>query len=199
MKHQAKPHFPQCSPGALAYLARQSVTVSGVSVTQSELAEALGVSTRTIERWAAAGMPVLEQRAAQGRPRYNLAQCRKWAAERPTQGRHKPARAKGTPELGPRALEDPEKVELTPAERLTKARATDLEIKLHQRRGNILTKSEVETEWTRQGRAVRAAMLEVPAEVAIRYPGVEGLEDTCRHLIIDAMKHLAAGYKARQA
>ena len=42
-------------------------------------------------------------------------------------------------------------------------------------------------------------MLEVPAAVAIRYPGVEGLEDTCRHLIIDAMKHLAAGYKARQA
>ena len=41
-------------------------------------------------------------------------------------------------------------------------------------------------------------MLEVPAAVAIRYPGVEGLEDTCRHLIIDAMKHLAAGYKARQ-
>ena len=32
-------------------------------------------------------------------------------------------------------------------------------------------------------------MLEVPAAVAIRYPGVEGLEDTCRHLIIDAMKH----------
>ena len=76
-----------------------------MSVTQSELADALGVSTRTIERWAAAGMPVLEQRAAQGRPRYNLAQCRKWAAERPTQGRHKPARAKGAPELGPRALE----------------------------------------------------------------------------------------------
>ena len=106
---------------------------------------------------------------------------------------------RGAPELGLRALEDPEKVELTPAERLTKARATNLEIKLHQRRGNILTKSEVETEWTRQGRAVRAAMLEVPAAVAIRYPGVEGLEDTCRHLIIDAMKHLAAGYKARQA
>ena len=42
-------------------------------------------------------------------------------------------------------------------------------------------------------------MLEVPAAVAIRYPGVEGLEDTCRYLIIDAMKHLAAGYKARQA
>ena len=124
-------------------------------------------------------------------------------ASGPPNARHKgdtSRRARrGAPELGLRALEDPEKVELTPAERLTKARATNLEIKLHQRRGNILTKSEVETEWTRQGRAVRAAMLEVPAAVAIRYPGVEGLEDTCRHLIIDAMKHLAAGYKARQA
>ena len=148
---------PKSSPGALANLARQSVKVSGVSVTQSELADALGVSTRTIERWAAAGMPVLEQRAAQGRPRYNLAQCRKWAAERPTQGRHKPARAKGAPELGPRALEDPEKVELTPAERLTKARATNLEIKLHQRRGNILTKSGDRREGTPQWRRIRAA------------------------------------------
>ena len=45
---------PKSSPGALANLARQSVKVSGVSVTQSELADALGVSTRTIERWAAA-------------------------------------------------------------------------------------------------------------------------------------------------
>ena len=179
-------------------------------VTQTELAKALGVSTRTLERWARAGMPVLAQRAAYGRPRYDIAACRKWAAERPTQGRRNPTRPTsetpdtpntrhGPPALGPRALEDADKRELTPAERLAKARATDLEIKLHQRRGNILTKSEVETEWTRQGRAVRAAMLEVPAEVAIRYPGVEGLEDTCRHLIIDAMKHLAAAYKARQA
>ena len=89
---------PKSSPGVLANLARQSVKVSGVSVTQSELADALGVSTRTIERWAAAGMPVLEQRAAQGRPRYNLAQCRKWAAERPTQGRHKRAPRSSAPE-----------------------------------------------------------------------------------------------------
>ena len=98
---------PKSSPGALANLARQSVKVSGVSVTQSELADALGVSTRTIERWAAAGMPVLEQRAAQGRPRYNLAQCRKWAAERPTQGRHKPARAKGRPGARPPSARGP--------------------------------------------------------------------------------------------
>ena len=65
---------------------------------------------------------------------------------------------------------------LTPAERLAKAKATAIEIRLHQRKGDILSKAEVETEWTRQGRAVRAAMLEVPAAVAIRYPGVEGLE-----------------------
>ena len=88
---------------------------------------------------------------------------------------------------------------LTPAERLAQAKATAIEIGLHQRKGDILSKAEVETEWTRQGRAVRAAMLEVPAAVAIRYPGVEGLEDTCRHLIVDTMKRLAAGYKARQA
>ena len=67
--------------------------VSGVSVTQSELAEALGVSARTIERWAAAGMPMLAKKAPRDRARYNLAQCRKWAAERPTQGRRNPTRS----------------------------------------------------------------------------------------------------------
>ena len=171
-----------------------------MSVTKSELAEALGVSTRTIERWAAGRNA---RARATGSSRAAALQPRPMSQVGPPNARHKgdtSRRARrGAPELGLRALEDPEKVELTPAERLTKARATNLEIKLHQRRGNILTKSEVETEWTRQGRAVRAAMLEVPAAVAIRYPGVEGLEDTCRHLIIDAMKHLAAGYKARQA
>ena len=166
-----------------------------MSVTQTELAKALGVSTRTLERWARAGMPVLAQRAAYGRPRYDIAACRKWAADQPTQGRRHPTRP--TPDTPDTRHAKPDK--LTPAERLAKAKATAIEIGLHQRKGDILSKAEVETEWTRQGRAVRAAMLEVPAAVAIRYPGVEGLEDTCRHLIVDAMKRLAAGYKARQA
>ena len=126
-------------------------------------------------------------------------------------------RRRGTPAVEPRAVSSPDPLTRHQAagggdksgrqagaaqhgdHERSKLLQADLEIKLHQRRGNILTKSEVETEWTRQGRAVRAAMLEVPAAVAIRYPGVEGLEDTCRHLIIDAMKHLAAGYKTRQA
>ena len=110
-------------------------------VTQTELAKALGVSTRTLERWARAGMPVLAQRAAYGRPRYDIAVCRKWAADQPTQGRRNPTRP--TPDT------------LNP------------------------TSSRLPS--------------------AIRYPGVEGLEDTCRHLIVDALKRLAAGYKARQA
>ena len=111
-------------------------------VTQSELAKALGASTRTLDRWARAGMPVLEERGARKRLRYNLVACREWASSRPTQGRHPTQDKARPPVLGP----------LTPAERLATARATDLEIKLHQRRGNLLTKSEVEAEWTRQGR-----------------------------------------------
>ena len=45
----------------------------------------------------------------------------------------------------------------------------------------------------------RGALLEVPAALAVRYPGIEGLEETCRHLITDAMRNLAESYKARQA
>ena len=86
---------------------------------------------------------------------------------------------------------------LTPAERLATARATDLEIKLHQRRGNLLTKSEVEAEWARQGRV--APYSKSRPALAVRYPGIEGLEETCRHLITDAMRNLAESYKARQA
>ena len=176
-----------------------------MSVTQAELAEALGVSVRTLARWARLGMPVLEGLGPQGRPRYNLAACRNWAVSQPTQGQRRgtPSLTNPTPQpdtpdtppLGPRPSDEPAKRELTPSEQLAKARATDLEIKLHQRRGDILTKEQVEAAWTRQGRALRGAMLEIPAAVAVRYPGVEGLEDTCRHLIIDAMKHLAATYE----
>ena len=164
-------------------------------VTQTELAKALGVSTRTLERWARAGMPVLAQRAAYGRPRYDIAACRKWAAERPTQGRRNPTRPTSeTPDT-------PDTPTRPPGPWPPSARGRG-QARAHPRRtsregprnrprnqappaprGNLLTKDEVETEWTRQGRAVCAAMLEVPrAAVAIRYPGVEGLEDTCRHL-----------------
>ena len=39
---------------------------------------------RTIERWAAGGMPVLPKRGAHGRPRYDLATCRKSAPQTDT-------------------------------------------------------------------------------------------------------------------
>ena len=194
---------PACRPG---HPPTKCDRVSGVAVTQSQLAQALGVSARTLERWARLGMPVLAVRGAYGRPRYDLAACRNWAVSHPTQGQRSATPnptnptnqpdTPDTPQLEPWPIDEPAKrKELTPSERLAKARATDLEIKLHRRRGDILTKGQVEAEWTRQGRVVRGAMLEVPAALAVRYPGVEGLEDTCRHLIIDAMKHLAAAYE----
>ena len=146
-------------------------------VTQTELAGALGISVRTVKRWTAArhasagatgsartARATISPRVGNGRPNARHKGAATGHGGTPETG----DTGHGPPILGPRAVE---KRELTPAEGLAKAKATDIEIKLHQKKGVILSKAEVETEWVGQGRAVRAAMLEVPAAVAIRYPG----------------------------
>ena len=102
-------------------------------VSKHALANALGVSRRTIERWKRDGMPSLAVRGAYRSPRYDLRVCQDWASNLPTQGRSRPTRPTSTPDsliLNLRSTEPPEPlspdnppcggIELppTPAERL---------------------------------------------------------------------------------
>ena len=108
------------------------LSMSSMPVSKHALANALGVSRRTIERWKQDGMPSLAVRGAYRSPRYDLRVCQDWASNLPTQGRSRPTRPPSTPDsliLNLRSTEPPEPlsdnppcggIELppTPAERL---------------------------------------------------------------------------------
>lgn len=62
---------------------QQEARASEQLLSKQRLAEALGVSPRTIDRWAEKGMPVaLRLWGGSGAPRYQLSACVEWHTTR---------------------------------------------------------------------------------------------------------------------
>ena len=155
--------------------------------TQIDLAAALGVSRRTIQRFTAAGMP----RTGPGRGKrrkYDLAECRAWVAEREDE----PARVTPEQPLPSRPAPPPEPIKPTPKIRLVHARALEIEMNLHERRGELLSKAEVQAAWDYQVRRAKARLMTLPATRPLEHPTAPGLEFLADQLIRSALAELAA-------
>ena len=149
----------------------------------TQIAETFGVSRRTIHRWTSDGMPCVKG-SNRLKTRYDPIECHTWRSARQTQILERKAAASA------RAPWGREKA-VTASERLKQAKAKDLELKGELQRGDLLPRMDFEAKWRQQGRAARSAFSQVAPEIAIRYPGVEGLEATARDLIRAELKGLA--------
>lgn len=121
--------------------------------TRRGLAEAFGVHMMTVTGWEQDGMPVA-LRGGRGRPSmYRLKDCLEWKTEREVQ-----ARGGAEGELSPQV----EKA------LLDRKRREELELKIRERRGELVEIAEVEREFEDCAASVKARLRRIPDAVADR-------------------------------
>lgn len=137
----------------------------GIILNRADLATAHGVSMPTIDSWVRAGCPC-EQIGGKGSPyQFNSADVINWRIER-----ERRSRSKGSLDDGSETLDNAQR-------RSARAKADLDEIKLAEKRGEVVPIRHVVQEFGRLLSNLRARILAVPVKLAPSVHAAETVED----------------------
>lgn len=135
-------------------IAREKATEPGIVQTQAEVAKAFGVKKRTIEYWVENGMPRQEDGT------YSLLDIAGWRA---------------TPKEEPKPKEDDEW-----QNKYREYKARLAELNLAEKRGELISREEVDAANVAKVLAVKRALLAIPKQIAPSLAGREAREIQAR-------------------
>lgn len=142
-------------------------------VNKHDLSELLGISERTLTAWQKAGMP-MQPRGVRGEPNgYSVPKVIRWWIKREV--------AK---------VQDEQ-----PRDRLARVQGDEVELKLAERRGELIPKAAIRPAWLGHIVATRQALRALPAALApamAQLEGVDELRDFLAEAIDEALTKLAA-------
>lgn len=131
-------------------------------LTKEELAERLGITTRSVTNYVQEGMP---QRTKSGRPVYSWPDCREWWTKKIREDGRSTREAAG---------DEDRKEQMAEARlRTALAEAEAAELDLAERRGQLVTVDFMRGEFERMAQALRARLLALPTAWAARLGACE--------------------------
>jgi terminase small subunit / prophage DNA-packing protein len=145
----------------------------GKVVNKHDLAEVLGIAERTLTAWQKAGMP-MQPRGIRGEANeYDTERVIRWWIKREV-----------------RKVQDEQ-----PRDRLARVQADEVELKLAEKRGELIPKSAIRPAWLGFVVATRQALRALPASLApavAQLEGVDEIRDFLEEGIDEALTKLAA-------
>jgi phage terminase Nu1 subunit (DNA packaging protein) len=153
------------------------------TVSLAEISDLFGVDTDTVHLWRQKGMP---HRVASGRPRFEVAACVQW---RRTQDKREHRESTSPDEAKERT-------------RKLSADADLAELKLRERRGELVPTEDVERQTDRMVSVIRARVLSIRGRWAPRVIGLATMAEATRTLdglVADVLAALAEGAEEIEA